>query len=433
MGGTTPLDRRPRRQPVAAPSLVIGHTVPNPLRSVLRPGQLSSSFEGAARARRSSRLVEDDPGKFDLPVLARLFRAHEIRRRVPQRAAAASPIIRPRCRFIIAAPGSAIAMCSANWSRAVASSAWSSSRAPIRTRPTTTSRPRIPTGSQSTADGKPRRHWASPEMWVTCGLGPYNFEFMTEVKREIMTRYRVDGIFINRWDGSRHVLLRALPRKFPRQPSGHDLPRTNDPQDPARRAYMLWQQERLFDLWQLWDADGARRSIRLVRDPERRRRRDELARHETHRRACADADGGSSGARGRDAAVGEWEEWQRNFAPTMGHKPIVGIFSVGLEEPYRWKDSCRAPPRSGSGRSTASRMACARGSRNSAGSAARPALAQAGRGDLSLVSRRTKVICATNDRSRAWRSFIRSRPAWFHALNARSRTWKMRSTAGITR
>ena len=24
-----------------------------------------------------------------------------------------------------------------------------------------------------TADGKPRRHWASPEMWVTCGLGPY--------------------------------------------------------------------------------------------------------------------------------------------------------------------------------------------------------------------------------------------------------------------
>src|SRR5688572_20079318 len=51
MGGTTPLDRRPRRQPVAAPSLVIRHTAPNPLRSVLRPGQLPSSFEGAGRAR----------------------------------------------------------------------------------------------------------------------------------------------------------------------------------------------------------------------------------------------------------------------------------------------------------------------------------------------------------------------------------------------
>ena len=36
--------------------------------------------------------------------------------------------------------------------------------------------------------GKPRRHWASPEMWVTCGLGPYNFEFMTEVKELLNTR-----------------------------------------------------------------------------------------------------------------------------------------------------------------------------------------------------------------------------------------------------
>ncbi len=52
------------------------------------------------------------------------------------------------------------------------------------------------------ADGKKRPHWASPEMWVTCALGPYNFEFMTEVKKEIMSRYKVDGIFINRWDGS---------------------------------------------------------------------------------------------------------------------------------------------------------------------------------------------------------------------------------------
>src|SRR5438874_7369153 len=53
-----------------------------------------------------------------------------------------------------------------------------------------------------TADGQPRRHWASPEMWVTCALGPYNFGFMTAVHREIMAKYRPDGIFMNRWDGS---------------------------------------------------------------------------------------------------------------------------------------------------------------------------------------------------------------------------------------
>src|SRR5207247_2710688 len=29
----------------------------------------------------------------------------------------------------------------------------------------------------------------------------------------------------------------------------------------------------------------------------------------------------------------------KEFRATMGRKPIVGIFSVGLEEPYRWKAS----------------------------------------------------------------------------------------------
>ena len=103
------------------------------------------------------------------------------------------------------------------------------------------------------AAGKPRRHWASPEMWVTCGLGPHNFEFMMEVKREIMSRYRVDAIFINRWDGSGLCYCEHCRKNF-HAASGHELPRTTDPQD-ARRAYILWHQQRLFDLWRLWDAE----------------------------------------------------------------------------------------------------------------------------------------------------------------------------------
>src|SRR5262249_12958997 len=47
------------------------------------------------------------------------------------------------------------------------------------------------------AEGRKRRHWASPELWVTCALGPYNFELMTQIHREIATRYSVDGIFSN--------------------------------------------------------------------------------------------------------------------------------------------------------------------------------------------------------------------------------------------
>ena len=190
------------------------------------------------------------------------------------------------------------------------------------------------------AAGKPRRHWASPEMWVTCGLGPYNFEFMTEVKKEIMARYKVDAIFINRWDGSGMCYCEHCRKNF-QAASGHDLPRTNDPQDAARRAYILWHQQRLFDLWRLWDAE-----VRKI-NPD----------------SCVipNTGGGATSAldmqrigelaptliADRQARRGLTVPWAngkngKEFRATMGHKPIVGIFSVGVEEPYRWKDSVQS-------------------------------------------------------------------------------------------
>jgi hypothetical protein len=187
------------------------------------------------------------------------------------------------------------------------------------------------------AGGKPRRHWASPEMWVTCALGPYNFDFMTQVKREIMSRYRVDGIFINRWDGSGMCHCEHCRENF-KAATGHELPRTNDPQNPARRAYILWRQQRLFDLWQLWDREvrainpnscvipntggGATSSLDMKRIGELA---PILIADRQARRGLT-----ASWANGKNA---------KEFRATMGRKPIVGIFSVGLEEPYRWKDS----------------------------------------------------------------------------------------------
>src|SRR5439155_5798860 len=76
--------------------------------------------------------------------------------------------------------------------------------------------------------GRPRQHWASPEMWVTCGLGPYNFEFMTAVMKEIAALYQPDGFFINRWEGSGICFCRHCQTSF-RAASGFDLPRTSDP------------------------------------------------------------------------------------------------------------------------------------------------------------------------------------------------------------
>jgi len=191
-----------------------------------------------------------------------------------------------------------------------------------------------------TAGGQPRRHWASPEMWVTCGLGPYNFEFMTEVKREIMTRYHVDGIFINRWDGSGICYCEHCRKNF-KDGSGSELPRTNNPQDPARRAYLLWQQQRLFDLWQLWD-----REVRRINP-------DSCVIPNTGGGATSSLDMKKIGElaptlmadrQARRGLAAPWSNGKngKEYRATMGNKPIVGIFSVGVEEPYRWKDSVQS-------------------------------------------------------------------------------------------
>src|ERR1700743_730941 len=49
--------------------------------------------------------------------------------------------------------------------------------------------------------GKKRKHPSDPDYWITCALGPYNFEFMTSVHQELMRKYMVDGVFANAWAG----------------------------------------------------------------------------------------------------------------------------------------------------------------------------------------------------------------------------------------
>ena len=103
------------------------------------------------------------------------------------------------------------------------------------------------------AQGNKRRHPSDPEYWMTCALGPYNFDFMTSVHQEIMRKYRVDGIFTNRWSGSGMCYCEHCQKNF-RAFSGLDLPRTLDPQNPAQHQYIIWNQKVLFDLWRLWNA-----------------------------------------------------------------------------------------------------------------------------------------------------------------------------------
>ncbi len=187
------------------------------------------------------------------------------------------------------------------------------------------------------ADGKPRRHWAMPEYWVTCGLGPYNFEFMTAVVREIMDRYKPDGIFSNRWSGSGMCYCSHCQQNF-RKFSGMDLPRTNDAKDRARRQYVIWRQKRLFELWEMWDAEIRKRDPQAAFFPNTgggamseidMKRASELA-------PALFAD-----RQARNGVVPPWANGKnaKEYRATFGNRPIAGLFSVGLEAPYRWKDS----------------------------------------------------------------------------------------------
>jgi hypothetical protein len=187
------------------------------------------------------------------------------------------------------------------------------------------------------AQGNQRRHWATPGRWVTCALGPYNFEFMTEVTREIVRDYQVDGIFSNRWQGSGVCYCESCQTQF-RKFCGMEIPRTGNPQDAAYRNWIEWSNGRLFELWRLWDGE-----IRKI-NPQAR--------------FIANSGGGSmttldmrtiseltptlfADRQSRHGLMPPWANGKngKEFRATFGRKPIVGIASIGFDDEHRWKDS----------------------------------------------------------------------------------------------
>jgi len=187
------------------------------------------------------------------------------------------------------------------------------------------------------AGGKPVKHPSDPRYWETCALGPYNFEFMTSVHEEIMRMYKPDGIFTNRWAGSGMCYCQHCRENF-LAASGLELPRTNNPQDPARKHYIVWRQQRLFDLWSLWNE-----KIRAINPGAS---------------YIANAGGGAlsdldmktinelaatmvADRQGRRGLMPPWANGKngKEYRATLGRKAIAGMFNVGIEDEHRWKDS----------------------------------------------------------------------------------------------
>ncbi len=190
------------------------------------------------------------------------------------------------------------------------------------------------------AEGRPMPHWSRPEMWLACTIGPYGFEHMSAVAREIVVRYGVDGVFANRWSSPAMCYCPHCAADF-REATGLELP----PPDADRRGepwrrYLAWKRDRLAALWDAYDA-----AVRSAR-PEARfipniGASGHLLDKETVARKSAMLfidDQGRSGLRcpwsvGRNG---------KQYRATFGRKPLIGLFSVGLETRYRWKDSVQS-------------------------------------------------------------------------------------------
>jgi hypothetical protein len=182
-----------------------------------------------------------------------------------------------------------------------------------------------------TVDGQKRRHWANPALWVTCAYGPYNFEFMTSVHREIMQRFEPDGIFSNRWAGHGICYCEHCKENF-RRASGLDLPQTAERLDPVYRKWEDWRTARLRELWLLWDA-----VIRKQRPIARFIPNGFPDKLETGKYA----DFFFADQQARSGVIPPWSNGMgaKELRAGLGMKPLVNIFSVGVEEEYRWKDS----------------------------------------------------------------------------------------------
>jgi hypothetical protein len=61
----------------------------------------------------------------------------------------------------------------------------------------------------------------------------------------------VDGIFANRWSGSGMCYCKHCAENF-RKSSGFALPREGA-EPEVRNKHIVWRDERLFELWNLWD------------------------------------------------------------------------------------------------------------------------------------------------------------------------------------
>ena len=197
-------------------------------------------------------------------------------------------------------------------------------------------------------DGHPKRHPTAADLYIACLNGPFMAVFMPQVITEVATRYDIDGFFGNRWGGSGICYCDSCRTLFKQAPGfdvptaivgDYTMPPAGGPQDAACRAYTLWHNEMRFTQLALWN-DTAKRikpDLFFIGGPV-----GGLEPDPNRFTTFAPILFGDHQARSGVTPVWNNGRYAKQMRGFMGQKPIVGIFSIGEEEAYRWKDSVQS-------------------------------------------------------------------------------------------
>lgn len=192
------------------------------------------------------------------------------------------------------------------------------------------------------AAGNPRRHWAFPDVWVTCAYGDYNASFMPEVVKELVRDYDIDAVFANRWQGHGICYCESCRSKF-HASTGMDLPTSTEAADPVWRAWSAWRRDILTRMVIDWDV--AVKEIRphasfIPNMGGASLMEFDLELIEKH---CPFLVVDHQGRHGTEPVWMAGRNGKRMRA-TFRNRPAILITSVGPEEPvHRWKDSVNTP------------------------------------------------------------------------------------------
>lgn len=188
-----------------------------------------------------------------------------------------------------------------------------------------------------TADGLPRRHWSHKDVYVSCPLGDYGFDFMNKVHGELAAKYDMDAIFCNRWPGSGVCYCASCRENFRKYSGGREIPKILNPADETTRLYMKWHEERAFELCRTWDLEIQRNNPNMRFVPNSSVGTENFIDNKVlgDYAAVLYAD-----YQGRGGNMTPWFNGRtaKQLHAVLGDKPVGGIFSTGTTE-RRWKDS----------------------------------------------------------------------------------------------